>query len=85
MKITVKGLSDKAWEERDYRQMMSIQVDGKGKFFAMDGESEDANLNRDFRQCWDIPELMQLAYEAGKRGEPFEIERVEVDDPMEIH
>jgi hypothetical protein len=45
-----------------------------------DGEPEDANLNRDFNDCYKIIKLMKEAYEAGKNGEDFKIETIEIDD-----
>ena len=30
------------------------------------------NLNRDFNDCYKITNLMKVAWEAGKAGEPFE-------------
>ncbi|HRW21691.1 MAG TPA: hypothetical protein P5509_06945 [Bacteroidales bacterium] len=42
-----------------------------------DGEPEDANLGRDFSDEFAIGELMQLAYEVGKRGEEFELTEIQ--------
>lgn len=82
MKIEVITLSDKGMEEFDFRQMLTIKVDGKTVFNVMDGEPEDANLMRDFNDCLAIPELMEMAFNAGKQGDEISIERVEVDDPL---
>ena len=79
MKVTVKSFTDKALEERDYRDVLEILIDGKNSFSVFDGEPEDANLGRDFSDCWSIPGLMQVAFSAGKNGEDFEIEEIEVD------
>jgi len=80
MKVTVKSLSEKLYEERDYRDVLEILIDGKVKFLVSDGEPEDANLLRDFNDCWVIPELMHVAFDAGKNGEDFVIEEIGVDE-----
>lgn len=80
MKITVKYLTDEARERRDYRDILLIQINEKQRFCVSDGEPEDANLSRDFNDCWSIPQLMKEAFEAGKNGENFEIENLEVDE-----
>lgn len=45
--------------------------------FVDGGEPEDANLNRDFKDVYKIPEMLRAAYEAGKRGEGFILEEKE--------
>ena len=80
MKVTVKSLTDKGQERRNYRNIMGIEIDGKYKFRVYDGEPEDSNLSRDFNDCWGIPNLMKEAYEAGKKGEEFIIEEIELDE-----
>lgn len=63
-------------EERDYRDGLRITIDqgGEGKVLTfIDGEPEDANLSRDFSGCHGIVGMMRLAYEAGKRGEAFDV------------
>jgi len=80
MKITAQTLSETGLERFDYRSSLRILVDDKNVFDAMDGEPEDATLSRDFNDCYKIPSLMRLAYEAGKNGEELEIVNEEVDD-----
>ena len=57
-----------------------ILADGKTVFSVSDGEPEDANLSRDFSDCWEVPNLMKKAYEAGKRGEEFELNEINMED-----
>jgi hypothetical protein len=76
MKVTV---ITSEWGD-ECRHGLAIKVDGEKKFEVSDGEPEDSNLCRDFNDCYLIPGLMQMAYEAGKRGESLEIERTEEDD-----
>lgn len=80
MKVTVKSLTKEESARRDYRQALGIDIDGKQAFCVSDGESEDATLNRDFNDCYQVPNLMRQAHEAGAKGAPFEIEKVEVDE-----
>lgn len=80
MKITETTLTDKAIERRDYREVLEIEIDGVRKFSVYDGEPEDANLSRDFNDCWNIVGMMKLAHEAGLKGESFEIESKLVDE-----
>ncbi len=77
MVVVVKTPNKEAVAARDYRHYLTILVDGKQLFDAWDGEPEDSNLSRDFNACYSIPDLMELAYEAGKRGEEFTIKNVE--------
>ena len=65
---------------KDYRYTLTIDIDGRKAFRVSDGEPEDATLNRDFNDCYQVANLMRRAHEAGARGEPFEIEKVEVDE-----
>lgn len=52
-----------------------IEIDDKGVFTAHDGEPEDNTLGRNFNDCLKIVELLKQAYEAGKRGEAFDLEQ----------
>lgn len=45
-----------------------------------EGEPEDMTLNRDLNDVYEIPAMLREAYEAGKRGEPFEEEFVDEKD-----
>jgi len=80
MKVTLKSLTDKGQERRDYGDIIEIHINGKYKFGVHDGEPEDNNLSRNFNDCWRIPQLMREAYEDGKNGEEFIFEELEFDD-----
>lgn len=80
MKITVISRSDAATSASDWRTGLVIEVDGKRELSAFDGEPEDNNLHRNFSDIHHVPKLMQLAYDAGKRGEELEITHVESDE-----
>lgn len=80
MKVLVKSLNEEALDRRDCRNALSILIDGKSVFSVWDDEPEDSNLSRTFYPCFEIPKLLKLAYEAGKRGEEFIVEKQEVDE-----
>lgn len=58
-----------AVDDYDGRSAYKIIVDGVSVASFHDGEPEDASLSRDFNDVFKITELMDMAYEAGKRGE----------------
>ena len=80
MKVSTISLTEEAVERRDYRDMYVIEINDKKVFSVSDGEPEDSNLRRDFSDVYSIPELMQKAYDAGKRGEEITFEQIEVDE-----
>jgi len=80
MKITVIASSEKYEEEHDYKGFFVVKIDGETKARFYDGEPEDANMGRDFSDVFTIPDLMRLAYDAGKRGDNFIVERIESDE-----
>ena len=45
-----------------------------------EGEPEDMYLFRDLSDAYSLYDLVKLAYEAGKAGEPFEYELIEERD-----
>jgi len=57
---------------------LRIEVNGKYtfSFYANPECPEDFTFNRDVSDAYEIVGLMQMAYEAGKNGEPFEYEFV---------
>ena len=57
------------WETYD------IEVDGEGAISVGSPEPEDASLTRDLKFAYDIVPLMKRAWEAGKRGEDFTVEK----------
>lgn len=69
MKVTV---IDRVYDS--YREALEIQIDGRCVFDVHDGEPEDNTLARNFQACTEIPDLLHVAWAAGKTGEPFSIE-----------
>lgn len=78
MKVTVK--KQDGTQQNDYRHAYSIDVDDKQVVFFMDGEPEDANLNRDFNDVYNIPVLIAQAHTAGLRGEQLTLDVEEVEE-----
>lgn len=66
-------------DEDEMRAGVEIEIDGVTAFSVSDGEPEDNNLYRNFDACHSIGHLMQRAYDAGKAGEMFVHEVIEVD------
>lgn len=60
-------------EDYDYRDRIQISIDGKVVLDVHDGEPEDNTLGRNFSGCYGIDDMLKQAYEAGCRGEAFEI------------
>lgn len=78
MKLDVRTID---WDEGRCRFL--IIVDGKEVFSVHDGEPEDSTLGRNFSACFNIPELLQKVYDAGKSGEQLEIIRSDKDPDLE--
>ena len=74
MKIIITEL------ERDCVTIQEMSIDGKNRLYVGGGEPEDQIIGRDLVACQTIAGLMEEAYEAGKRGEPFDVETVKGND-----
>jgi len=72
MKITQLTLTEKASEDRDYYDVLAIQIDEKRVFEVFDGEIEDNNLGRNFGDCYKIMGLLETVYKVGLRKEKIE-------------
>ena len=81
MDVEVITLTKEAVSKWKYRNSLEIRIDGKKAVMFLDGEAEDANLRRDFNDCYKIPELIRKAHEAGARGEVLSVTTREVDEP----
>ena len=80
MTVEIISLTDEAYEKRDYCDVFTIKVDGKTVLNVYDGEPEDNNLSRNFSDIFSVPELIEAAYNAGKNGEPLNIEWFKVNE-----
>jgi len=72
MKIEIKTLTEDAMNERG-GDAYEIWIDGKKGLSFWDGEPEDATLARDFCDVFSIGDILEDAYQAGLKGEEFEI------------
>jgi hypothetical protein len=63
-------------EMSDERMGIEIRIDGETVFDVWEDEPEDMNLSRTLKDCLKVPDLLKLAYEAGKNGEDFEVEHI---------
>jgi len=61
--------------ERDDLCTEDMSIDGERRLFVgpLCDCPEDATIERDLVSCGDVANYMQEAYEAGRRGETFEI------------
>ena len=80
MKVIIETYTEEAIDSRDYCDTVVVSIDGKQVFSVGDGEPEDNNLSRNFSDCYNIDNLMKRAYEAGKKGEKFELEYGDLDE-----
>lgn len=72
MKIIItKGVVEPDYEAQGW---LEINVNGKNRVYAAATEPEDATLERGINFAYNIVPLMREAWEAGKNGEPFEVE-----------
>lgn len=69
----------------EYDNFILIAKNDKGvsqRFSIGAGEPEDMYLFRDLSDALTVPQLMQMAYEAGKNGENFEIVKVGSEEEL---
>lgn len=67
------------YDDTEDRARLLIKFDWNKMSF-LDGESEDATLWRDYRDCYKIADAIKKAYELGKSWEELEIEKIEEND-----
>lgn len=70
-------------EEAAIYGSLEISMTGHDGFSVHDGEPEDNNLSQNFSDCWGIPEMLELAFLAGKRGESLRITYITVNEDDE--
>lgn len=78
MKVTISFSGEKNDPGEEYQERCEVMVDGKvvasGANFS--DCAEDANLGRDLRFVYGLPQVLLTAYGAGRRGESFVLEEV---------
>ena len=62
------------WEYDNFAMVVTNDKGEVKRFSIGSGEPEDMYLFRDLSDALTVPELMRMAYEAGKNGEAFVIE-----------
>lgn len=57
-----------------------IEFNGKVVFEVHDADdSHYGNLHENFADCWEIPDMLRAAYDAGVAGEPLTVVKVDTD------
>lgn len=72
----------------DFRyEALEITINDVYKFSVYHSEDtpEDNTLYRNFSDCFDIPNMLKLAYEAGRRNEKLEIKYYKEGDLLWLH
>jgi len=86
MKIVEIHNVDESGYEYDGKGSIEVTVtDDMGGRVSVDisaGEPEDAVFFRDLNGAYSIADAIKLAYEAGKRGEPYEYEFVDESEAV---
>lgn len=67
------------YDDTEDRARLLIKFDWNKMSF-LDGESEDATLWRDYRDCYKIADAIKKAYELGKSWGDLDIEEIEEND-----
>lgn len=84
MKLIIKTRTKEQIEENDYQNHFELYINEKLQISVGDSLSEcpeDATLGRDLNFVFGIKDLIKMAYDAGKNGEPFNYEKIEgIDD-----
>ena len=80
MKVEIRYSEGKEEEGDELQASCTVRVDGKevAAGYNFSECPEDANLGRDLRFVYGIPEALRKAHAAGAAGEPFEL--VETED-----
>ena len=76
MKVRIFSFDETDFEICDFNEYFRIEIDGKEVFNVIEGKPTDNTIARNFSDIKRIPDLIKMAYEAGAKGEPFEIATV---------
>lgn len=79
MEVVITTRTEEKLKDLDYRDFVDIQIDGKTMFSVWDDEPEDSNLSRSFSDVYNIGTLMKISYEAGVKGESFNLTQKQSD------
>lgn len=82
MKLIITEL-EHAPEDYLHDNSIEFRIIRHGKYDVVaafrDGEPEDNCLARNFNDVYKIEDLIKVAYEAGRVGEPLDIEKIKTD------
>jgi|APSaa5957512576_1039674.scaffolds.fasta_scaffold233124_1 hypothetical protein len=79
MKLTVITQSNAFFNE-NFTQFVEFKIDDKLVASFHDGEPEDNTISRNFNDIHKISTLIKHAYNAGKRGDEYEVEYIQKSD-----
>ena len=79
MKVEYISKSSDQLELDSYDDKVLIRFDGQTVFEAEDGLGEENHMGCNFQDIHQIPNLLQQAYDAGRRGEFLQIDYVEIE------
>jgi len=80
MLVTEVKYTEETIQEKEYRELYAIEIDGKNVFSCWDGESEDNRISRNFKGVFKITSIIEMAYEAGKNNEKLEFQIREIEE-----
>ena len=83
MEVTIKTCTEAQLKSRDWRDKISVEIDGKNVFDVFDGEPEDNTLSRNFNSCHSIGALLEDAYICSRDGEWLNLIRRNFNEDME--
>ncbi len=78
MKVEVSSLPNRELRDYDDKDVVEVRVDDSLIWQVYDDDPKLANLNHSFKDCRRVDALMRLAFDAGKRGEKFELIKEQV-------
>lgn len=76
--VVFKAISSTEDDGLYYREAYKIEADNGVSASFMDGETEDANISRDFNDVYQIQYLIERANQLGLEGKTVAIEHLDI-------
>lgn len=76
--VVFKAISSTEDDGFDYREAYKIEADNGVSASFMDGDTEDANISRDFNDVYQIQYLIERANQLGLEGKTVTIEHLDI-------
>lgn len=76
--VVFKAISSTEDDCFDYREAYKIEADNGVSASFMDGDTEDANISRDFNDVYQIQYLIERANQLGLEGKTVAIEHLDI-------